>query len=92
MKRSGKPWLRSRLIVDRGLQFNLVTRMVIFVLFVFCVICAVLFSPLVRRLTGGQDPESRPNVRSFSCELNPSVCLLKQDGHGKVPPCVLPVK
>ena len=57
--RPGKSWLRSRLIVDRGLQFNLVTRMVIFVLFVFCVICAVLFSPLVRRLTGGDDPESQ---------------------------------
>jgi methyl-accepting chemotaxis protein len=54
-----KSWFRAQLIVDRGLQFNLVTRVVIFVLFTFCVIFALLYSPLVRRLVVGQDPESR---------------------------------
>lgn len=51
-------WMRSRLIVDRGLQFNLITRMVMYVLFVFCVIGAVLFSPMVRKISGGADPDS----------------------------------
>ena len=50
MTGTSKFWMRSRLIVDRSLQFNLITRMVMFVLFVFCVIGAVLFSPMVRKV------------------------------------------
>lgn len=54
-------WLRrlhGRLLVDRALQFNLVTRTVILVLFVFAVLNATLFAPFTEEIRKGvpQDP------------------------------------
>lgn len=65
MIRVVKPFYRSRWIVDRGLQFNLVTRMVIFVLFVFCVLSAVLFAPLAREIGPTEDSASRESVATL---------------------------
>jgi methyl-accepting chemotaxis protein len=65
MKQVVKSYLRSRWIVDRGLQFNLVTRIVIFVLFVFCVLSAALFAPLVREIEHAGRGGSRESVETL---------------------------
>lgn len=61
--------LRNRLIVDRGLQFDLVTRTVIFVLFVFCALYAMVFAPLVREISensrDGQVPHETVGALMF---------------------------